>query len=122
MYFYRLVAGRFTKATKAGIPLPEQILEVFKGYQFIFACRAFVEYIYSVRVWPPNTNKAIHTEANQPDWEVGGVVHKFLHWCNHTTHPNEHFFNTLNYMPSLRAPGGYTGIRNTNHLYIESIF
>ena len=96
------------KAKEDGVPLPEQIVEVFKGYQFIFACRAFVEYIYSVRVWPPNTR--INTEANQPDWQVGGIVQRFLDWCDHTTHPNEHFFNTLNYMPSLRAPGGYTGI------------
>ena len=103
------MADRFNKAKKDGVTLPEQIFEVFKGYQFIFVCRGFVEYIYSVRVWRPN--KSVHTEANQLDWQVGGVVQKFLHWCDHTTHPNEHFFNTLNYMPSLRAPGGYTGMQ-----------
>ena len=33
----------------------------------------------------------------------------YLDWCWNTGHPTEHYWNTLNYNPHLKAPGGYEG-------------
>lgn len=34
---------------------------------------------------------------------------RYLEWCWDTGHPSEHYWNTLNYNPRLKAPGGYEG-------------
>ncbi len=91
----RLVQKRFKGASQ--MKKPSEIKQLFKGYSFILACRGFVEYIFS-------------ESKGSNDAEIGGVAKDFLKWCEHTEHPDEHFFNTLNHQSHLNIPGSYLGI------------
>ena len=91
----RLVQKRFKGASQ--MKKPSEIKQLFKGYSFILACRGFIEYIFS-------------ESKGSNDAEIGGVAKDFLKWCEHTEHPDEHFFNTLNHQSHLNIPGSYLGI------------
>ena len=75
------------------MPIPGN-LRLAKGPVAIAAVRGFVDFI-------------IHEKISQD----------FLKWISETRHPDESYFNTLNFNPQLGAPGAFTGDDMIEPLY-----
>lgn len=84
------VKRRNSWRTKDRPPPPIDVV-LTKGSVHIVASRGFVEY-------------AVYNES----------AVKFLEWCKSIYHPDEMFFSTLNHNPSLRVPGSYLGLPETD--------